>query len=95
MGAEGGLSSGGCAGYNARLKSDLALFIQLQFHERIAHKLIYKTHESCYIYVFIIGANMRFDRTKSAMHSPGHSHSLFTSALDYQHVRAWQGAIEP
>ena len=40
------------------------------------------THEPCYIYFFIIGANMRFNHTKSAIHSPVHSHSLFTSACD-------------
>ena len=33
-------------------------------------------------YIFIIGANMIFDHTKSAIHSPGHSHILFISARD-------------
>ena len=55
---------------------------QFQFHEQIAHELIYMTHEPWYIYIFIIVANMRFNHTKSAIHSPGHSHSLFTSARD-------------
>ena len=55
---------------------------QFQYHERIAHKLIYMTHEPCYIWIFIIGANMRFNHTKLAIHSPGHSHILFTSARD-------------
>ena len=40
------------------------------------------TQDPCYIWILIIGVNMRFHHTKSTIHSPGHSHSLFTSARD-------------
>ena len=34
-------------------------------------------------YFLIIGTDIKFNHTNSAIHSSGHSHSLFTSASDY------------
>ena len=47
---------------------------QFQFHTQIAYKPTY---------ISIIGTDIKFNHTNSAIHSSGHSHSLFTSASDY------------
>ena len=73
------LSSDGCTGFNAWVKRDLIF----QFHERIAHKPKYITHDPCHILLFMIDTNMQFNHTNSTMRSSGHSRGLFTSASDW------------
>ena len=38
-------------------------------------------------YFLIIGTDIKFNQTNSAIHSSGHSHSLLTSASDYTSVQ--------
>ena len=53
---------------------------QTQFHTRIAYKLTYITRESCHIFIYMIGANMKFNHTNFPIHS-WHSSYLFTSIM--------------
>ena len=56
---------------------------QFQFHTQIAYKPTYMTHDLCYLLPFIIGTDIKFNHTNSAIHSSGYSPGLFTSAGDY------------
>ena len=56
---------------------------QFQFHAQIAYKPTYMTRDLCYLLMFIIGTDIKFNPTNSAIHSSGHSRGPFTSASDY------------
>ena len=72
------LSSDGCADFNAWLESDLVLFINFNS----IHNSTYMTHDLCYLLLFIIGTDIKFNHN-SAIHSSGHLRGPFTSASDY------------
>ena len=56
---------------------------QFQFHTQMMYKPTYMTHDLCYLLLFIIGTDLKFNYTNSAIHSSGHSHGPFASAGDY------------
>ena len=56
---------------------------QFQLHTQIACKPTYVTHDLCYMLLFIIGTDIKFNHTNLAIHSSGHSRCLFTSTSDY------------
>ena len=60
---------------------------QFQLHTQIAWKATHMTHDLCYMLFFIIGTEIKFNLTNSAIHSSGHSLSLFTSSSDYTSVQ--------
>ena len=76
-------SSDGCADFNAWLQRDLVLIINFNS----THKQHINSHTWHMIYVtcyfLIVGTDMKFNHTNSAIHSSGHSHILLTSASDY------------
>ena len=77
------LSSDGCADFNALIRK----WSCVNHHFNSTHKYHMSPHIWYMIYItcyfLIIGTDIRFNHTKSAIHSSGHSHSLFTSASDY------------
>ena len=86
------LSSDGCADFNAWLESDLVLIIN--FNSTHKYHMNPHTWHMIYItcYFLIIGTDIKFNHTNSPIHSPGHSHSLFTSASDYASAQ-WRLAL--
>ena len=71
------LSSDGCADFNVWLESDLVLIINFNS----THKYHTNPHTWHMIYItcyfLIIGTGIKFNHTNSAIHSSGHSHSLW------------------
>ena len=63
---------------------------QFQFHA--AYKPTYMTHDLCHMLLFIIGTNIKFNHTNLAIHSSGHSPSLFTPTSDYASAH-WRLAL--
>ena len=60
---------------------------QFQFHIQIAYKPTYTTHDLRKMLRFIIGTDITFNHTNSAIHSSGHSSGLFTSTSDCASVQ--------
>ena len=56
---------------------------QSHLHTQIARKPTYVIHDLCYLLLFIIGTDIKINHTNLAIHSSGHSCSLFTSTSDY------------
>ena len=57
------------------------------FHKQIAYKPTYMTRDLCYMLLYFIGTDIRFNHTNSAIHLSGHSLGLFTSAGHYAYAQ--------
>ena len=77
------LSSDGCADFQCLIRKWSCVNHQFQLHTQIAYKPTYMTHDLCYLLLFIIGTDIKFNHTNLEIHSSGHSRGPFASASDY------------
>ena len=57
--------------------------VNFQFQFQITIIPTYMAHDLCYMLLFIIATDIKFNHTNSAIHSKGHSRGPFTSTSDY------------